>query len=103
MLTVRQENFISFDETGKKSIVTAQIDVDTADELPEVDGIPGRILHQGSKALVIREGWTAVLGSDGRWYDISGKKTAPVEVVECITASGETTVAKVIQEEEEND
>ena len=100
-MTIRNESFLRFN--GDLSEVIAEINVDTADELPGIDEIPGRILHQGSKALIIREGWTAVLGSDGRWYDISGKKNAPVEAVECVTASGETTVAKVIQEEDEND
>ena len=41
---------------------------DTADELPETDGISGRILHQGSTALIIREGRLAVLAGDGKWY-----------------------------------
>ena len=73
MLTFKQENFISFDKTGDKSVVTAEIYVDTADELPEIDGINGRILHQGSTALIIKEGKLAVLSGDGKWYGVSGE------------------------------
>ena len=50
------------------SEIVAEIDVDTADELPVTDGIPGNILHQGSIAYVIKTGEFYVLAGDGRWY-----------------------------------
>ena len=66
MLTVKNENHINFDE--KKSVVCTEIFVDTADELPAVNGIPDRILYQGSTALIIKEGKIAILSGDGHWY-----------------------------------
>ena len=70
MLSVRREKFIKFASNSPldNSVVRAEIDVDTADELPETDGISGRILHQGSTALIITEGRVAVLSGDGHWY-----------------------------------
>ncbi|MDE7098773.1 MAG: hypothetical protein K2O60_06470 [Ruminococcus sp.] len=70
MITLRSESFIkhSPEPNEKISIIRAEIDVDTRDELPEIDGISGRILHQGSTALIITEGKIAVLGGDGKWY-----------------------------------
>ncbi|MDE6520672.1 MAG: hypothetical protein K2K91_09525 [Ruminococcus sp.] len=66
MMTIRSEKFYCFNENKSESVM--QIDVDTRDELPEIDGISGRILHQGSTALIITEGKIAVLGGDGKWY-----------------------------------
>ena len=70
MITLRSENFIKHapEPNEKISIIRAEIDVDTRDELPEIDEISGRILHQGSTALIIKEGKIAVLGGDGTWY-----------------------------------
>ena len=74
-LSIRKENFIkyAYDSGAEKMAVCAEIDVDTADELPEIDGISGRILHQGSTALIIKEGRLAVLSGDGKWYGVSGE------------------------------
>lgn len=71
MMTLRSEYFIKHapESDGKISVIRAEIDVDTADELPETDGIPGRILHQGSSAFIVKEGRLAVLASDGHWYE----------------------------------
>ena len=70
MITLRSESFIKHapEPTEKISIIRAEIDVDTRDELPEIDGISGRILHQGSTALIITECEIAILGGDGKWY-----------------------------------
>lgn len=65
-MTIRNEKFYCFNENKSESVM--QIDVDTREELPEIDGISGRILHQGSTALIITEGKVAVLGGDGNWY-----------------------------------
>lgn len=72
MITIRNEKFYCFNENKSESVM--QIDVDTRDELPEINGIDGRILHQGSTALIIKEGKLAVLGGDGKWY-INGEAT----------------------------
>lgn len=70
MLTLRNENFVKFTEESdcETSEIIAEIVVDTADELPETDGISGKILHQGSSALIIKECRLAVLSGDGHWY-----------------------------------
>ena len=68
MLTIRSEYFIKY--VNGSSEIRAEIDVDTVDELPEVDSIGGRILHQGSTALIIKEGKLAVLSGDGKWYGV---------------------------------
>lgn len=65
-MTIRNEMLLK--SNGDLSEIIAEIDVDTADELPEIDGISGRILHQGSTALIIKEGRIAVLAGDGKWY-----------------------------------
>ena len=65
-MMIRNESFLKFN--GDLSEVIAEINVDTADELPEVDEIPGRILHQGSTALIIKESRIAVLAGDSHWY-----------------------------------
>ncbi len=72
MVTLRNNSFIEFapESDGKISVIRAEIDVDTADELPAIDGIPGNILHQGSIAYVIKSGEFYVLASDGKWYNI---------------------------------
>ncbi|MDE6519669.1 MAG: hypothetical protein K2K91_04310 [Ruminococcus sp.] len=66
MMTIRNEKFYCFNENKSESVM--QIDVDTRDELPNINGISGRILHQGSTALIITEDKIAVLGGDGKWY-----------------------------------
>ena len=71
MLTIRSEYFIKY--VNGSSEIIAEINVDTSNELPEIDGISGRILHQGSTALIIKEGKLAVLSGDGKWYGISGE------------------------------
>ena len=74
-MTINNEKFVQFAENsdGKVSEIISEIIVDTADELPETGGISGRILHQGSSALIVKEGRIAVLSGDGEWCDISGK------------------------------
>ncbi|MBO5163251.1 MAG: hypothetical protein J6B75_02235 [Ruminococcus sp.] len=72
MLTIRKEKYIGFaNGSGQKELseVIAEIDVDTSDELPAVDGIRGRLLHQGSIAYVIKSGEFYVLAGDGKWYN----------------------------------
>lgn len=67
-MTVRSEKYIRYAGLEGVSEVVAEIDVDTADELPGIDEISGIHLHQGSVAYVIRTGVFYVLDSDGKWY-----------------------------------
>lgn len=65
-MTIRSKNCLGL--VNDLSVIVAEIDVDTADELPETDGIPGNILHQGSIAYVIKAREFYVLAGDGKWY-----------------------------------
>lgn len=74
MLTIRKEKYIGFAiGSGRRELseVIAEIDVDTSDELPAVDGIKGRLLHQGSAARIIKEKRTVVLSGEGKWEEFS--------------------------------
>ncbi len=71
MITIKKERFIKFvsDSNGeKRSSVVAEIFVDTSDELPAANSIKGKLLLQGSSALIITESRIAVLSGDGKWY-----------------------------------
>ena len=70
-MTISKEIYVkSVDDLSE---IIAEINVDTSNELPEIDGISGRVLHQGSTALIIKEGRLAVLSGDGKWYGVSGE------------------------------
>ncbi len=73
-MTIICENFVQFAKNtdGKISEIIAEIVVDTADELPGTDEIPGKVLHQGSIAYVIKSGEIYVLAGDGKWYSSEG-------------------------------
>lgn len=71
MVTIRKEKFVKFvnDSDGvKRSAVVAEIDADTASELPDVNAVSGKTLLQGSSALIITENKIAVLAGNGKWY-----------------------------------
>lgn len=65
-MTIKNEKFISFSEEIPE--VIAEIYIDTSEELPDVNGISGKKLHQGSIAYIIRENRLAVMDSIGNWY-----------------------------------
>lgn len=65
-MTILNERFVQYD--GKSDEIILEIVVDTADELPEIDEIPGKILHQGSIAYVVKTGEFFVLSNDGEWW-----------------------------------
>lgn len=65
MVSIRSENFIEY-ENGL-SVVRVEIDIDSADELPEVDYFSGRKLYQGSIAWDISTGSFYGLTSTGDW------------------------------------
>ena len=70
MISIIKEKFIRFDNS--KSVVLAEICVDTAEELPNADGITGRILVQGSLAWDISTGDFYGLNSSGEWINQTG-------------------------------
>lgn len=71
MITIRKERFVKFvnDSEGvKRSAVVAELDADTSAELPAANGIGGKMLLQGSSALIITENKIAILSGNGKWY-----------------------------------
>ncbi len=68
MLAIQNEKYIRYADAENVSEVIAEIFVDTSDELPAANGIKGKLLLQGSSALIITENKIAVLSGDGKWY-----------------------------------
>lgn len=68
MLAIQNEKYIRYADAENVSEVVAEIFVDTSDELPAANGIKGKLLLQGSSALIITENKIAVLSGDGKWY-----------------------------------
>lgn len=73
MITIRHATMIYLDTKTFVKTVVADIDCDTVDDIPSVDGLSGYILHQGSVADIITEGKIAKLAGDGKWYGPSGE------------------------------
>lgn len=67
-ITIRNEKYLRYAGSDGVSEVVAEIDVDTSDELPAVDEMSGKVLHQGSTAFIVKEGRIVVLAGDGKWY-----------------------------------
>ena len=86
MIEIRSEKFMRFKDTesGKISVVKAELDCDTAADLPAADGIGGRELLMGSIAWDISTGDFYALNSEGKWYkqDGSGAYTPDAEAAE---------------------
>lgn len=74
MIEIRSERFIRFKDTesGKISVVKAELDCDTAADLPAANGISGRELLMGSIAWDISTGDFYALNSEGTWYKQDG-------------------------------
>lgn len=74
MIVIRSERFIRFKntESGIISVVKAELDCDTAADLPAADGIGGRELLMGSIAWDISTGDFYALSSEGTWYKQDG-------------------------------
>lgn len=68
MLAIQNEKYIRYADAENVSEVIAEIFVDTSDELPAANSIKGKLLLQGSSALIITESRIAVLSGDGKWY-----------------------------------
>ena len=67
MLTILKERFMNFSD--QRSVVIAELAVDTKAELPTVNGIDGRTLGQGSLAWEVSTGTFYGLMSSGVWVD----------------------------------
>ena len=65
MISIRNEKFIAY-ENGL-SVVRMEIDVDSAEELPETNYFSGRTLYQGSIAWDISTGNFYGMTSSGEW------------------------------------
>lgn len=65
MISIRNEKFIAY-ENGL-SVVRMEIDIDSAEELPETNYFSGRILYQGSIAWDISTGNFYGMTSLGEW------------------------------------
>ena len=67
MLTILKEKFMSFN--GDRSLVIAELAVDTKTELPAENGVDGRLISQGTIAWEISIGDLYGFGGDGKWVD----------------------------------
>ncbi|MBR3282894.1 MAG: hypothetical protein IKI56_06310 [Ruminococcus sp.] len=70
MISIRNSRFIRFEEGA--AVVRAELDVDTAAELPAYDFIAGQCLAQGSIAHVVTTGEFFCLAGDNSWYNQDG-------------------------------
>lgn len=69
MVSMENKKYIRYGfSKGDRSIVKAELWVDSVSELPTADGIEGYTLAQGSIAYVIRDGGMYVLDGTGSWY-----------------------------------
>lgn len=67
MLTILKEKFMSFN--GERSLVIAELAVDSKTELPAEEGVEGRIISQGTIAWEISTGDLYGFGGDGKWVN----------------------------------
>lgn len=70
MISIRNEEFIKYE--NNKSVMRMEIDVDSAEELPEVDYFSGKILYMGSVAWDISTGDLYGFKSTGEWVNQDG-------------------------------
>ncbi|HRR77446.1 MAG: hypothetical protein IJK31_07410 [Ruminococcus sp.] len=80
MISIRNSRFIRFNEGA--FVIRAELDVDTADELPDYDDFEGHELAQGSIAHVITTGEFYCLAGDNAWYNQDGSDAANYPVTE---------------------
>ncbi|MCR4793744.1 MAG: hypothetical protein K5898_00915 [Ruminococcus sp.] len=67
MLTILKEKFRSFD--GERSLVIAELAVDVKTELPQANGVEGRMISQGTIAWEISTGDLYGFGGDRKWVN----------------------------------
>lgn len=67
--------------------IIADIDVDTAADLPDQDGIEGGILGMGSNARDISTGDFYAMNSEGSWYNQDGSGAEESDQVNALSMS----------------
>ena len=67
MLTILKEKFMSYN--GERTLVIAELAVDTKTELPAEDGVSGRLISHGTVAWEISTGNIYGFGSGGKWVN----------------------------------
>lgn len=73
MIAIKNKRYITHAlRASDRSLIEAELWVDSAAELPTMDGIKGYTLAQGSIAYVIQSGSMYVLDSTGSWYNTDG-------------------------------
>lgn len=73
MVSIKNKRYVTHAlRATDRSLIEAELWVDSASELPTADGIEGYTLAQGSIAYVIQGGGMYVLDSTGIWYSTSG-------------------------------
>ena len=75
MYNIRSEEFIEFDKMNgvEISVVRAEIDCDTAADIPAYNAVPGKKLAIGSIAWDISTGDFYGLDSSGEWIKQGGE------------------------------
>ena len=72
MISIRNSVFIKFDDGD--SVERMELDIDSAEELPEIDDFDGKIIAQGSIAWDISTGDFYGLDSEGEWHNQNGEE-----------------------------
>lgn len=73
MVSIKNKRYVTHAlRKTDRSLIEAELWVDSVSELPTADGIEGYTLAQGSIAYVIQSGGMYVLDSTGSWYSTSG-------------------------------
>lgn len=76
MIAIKNKRYITHAlRASDRSLIEAELWVDSVAELPTMDGIEGYILAQGSIAYAIRSGEIYVMDSDGTWYKSGGESS----------------------------
>lgn len=69
MVTIKSKRYVTHAlRKTDRSLIEAELWVDSVSELPTSDGIEGYTLAQGSIAYAIQSGEMYVMDSTGTWY-----------------------------------
>ena len=79
--------------------MVAELDMDTAEDLPDVDGIDGCILSVGSIAWDISTGDFYALSSEGTWYKQDGSGAYTPETPDAEPAALTLNLGKGVESE----
>ena len=73
--SINSEKLCRLDETGK-AIVRAELWAESAEDLPAYNAVSGRILAEGTVAVVLDESKLYVLGFDHEWKEWGAEPAA---------------------------